>query len=256
MQQTVSTQPKTLGSFDISKNRKILIQGDSGSGKTVFAAGFPTPLYVADFDGKISSAAAFYANQPERLAKIDYDSFPNATREARPFASFYTRLQQHRQLVGSGTFPYKTYVIDSLTTLVDSLMQEIMTSMPSNKRMSAGTVQVPMLSDYNVLSGYFKQTLNQILSLPCNVIVTAHVQLNKDEMTGEIFREPLLPGKLAKFLPVVFEEVYRAFTIQKDGQTGYFAQTQSANGYTCRSQIKNLPNPLLLSHEEFKKHGG
>ena len=45
---------------------KILLYGQAGSGKTCFAAGFPTPMLYLDFDNKVDSAALFYKEDKER----------------------------------------------------------------------------------------------------------------------------------------------------------------------------------------------
>ena len=60
---------------------KILVFGDSGSGKTCFACGFPTPILLFDFDGKASSAHRYYQDNPEILNNIEVIDF---TREADP----------------------------------------------------------------------------------------------------------------------------------------------------------------------------
>lgn len=247
---------KKLGELKTDTNRKILLMGDAGTGKTVFACAFPTPLFVADFDNKVSSAAAFFAKDAKRLAGIDYETYVASNAEDRPFARYYTKLTELRKLATQGKLAYKTVVLDSLSTYSDAMMREVMYQNVGAKRAGPTGIAAPALQDYMLHANHFKNVLVELLSLPCNVIVTAHIALNKDETTGEIFREPFLPGKLARQLPIWFEEVYRTFAQTKDGRTTYFAQTQSGQGYQCRSQIVGLPNPVELDYATYQKFAG
>ncbi|HUR97951.1 MAG TPA: AAA family ATPase, partial [Pyrinomonadaceae bacterium] len=111
-----------LSELKPSQNKKICVLGDSGSGKTVFAAGCPGPIYFFDFDGKISSAASYFAKDPERLTQIHYDSYQPADEKDHPFARYDKKLTE---LAQAKPFPYATVVVDSLTTYADAMFKEI-----------------------------------------------------------------------------------------------------------------------------------
>ncbi len=68
----------------------------------------------------------------------------------------------------------------------------------------------------------------------------------RDEKTGEILRTPMMPGKLARELPIYFAEVYRSFV--KDGV--YCAQTKSDSKYQCRTQLGLKPE-ISLDYKEL-----
>lgn len=239
-----------LSELDSSKNLKVLAYGNSGSGKTVFACGFPGPIYVFDFDGKISSAANFYKGTPQ-LDLIEYDAYTPKVGEPtdRPFVRYNTKLVELEKLAKEGKFPYATVVLDSLTLYADQMLKEIVIQNPGLKRQESPTVKLTCLQDYMILSSHFKNMLVRLLQLPCNVVVSAHIQTNKDDLTGEIHREPLLPGKLPAFLPVMFEEVYRTYK-EKD----HMAQTQTSVQYNARSQIRGLPPTIKLEYAELLKY--
>lgn len=234
-----------LSEMKANDNLKILVWGDSGNGKTCFATGFPGPIWVADFDNKISSAASFYANS-DQLSQIEYDNYaPTDTRGASA-ERFNIKLAELKK---SQPFPYKTIVLDSLTTFSDEAMRYLMRMNPGIKRTETKGALTPALQDYQVSRLFFKQFITEFLNFPCNVVVTAHIQTEKDEMTGEILRSPMMSGKLAHELPIYFSEVYRAFV--KDGK--YLAQTKSDNKFQCRTQIKGLPSEIPLSYTELAK---
>lgn len=240
-----------LSQLDSTKNLKVLAYGPSGSGKTIFTCSFPGPVYVFDFDGKISSAANFYQGTPQ-LDMIDYDAYTPKVGDTtdRPFVRYFTKLVELEKLAKEGNFPYATVGLDSLTLYTDQMLKEIIAQNPGVKRQASPTTPIAALQDYMILTSHFKNMLVRLLQLPCNVVVTAHIQTNKDELTGEIHREPLLPGKLPSFLPVMFEEVYRTYRGEKD----YMAQTQTNPQYNARSQIRGLPLSIKLGYAELANY--
>lgn len=238
---------QTLDSLEPGTNLKLMLYGDSGTGKTCFAAGAEGPVYFADFDGKLSSARNFFRDQPEKLKEIHFDSFQIDKTKPRdlPFARFHEKLLELDKLVHEGKFPYKTFVVDSGTTYVEQMLREIIRQNPGVSRPSK---DVPARIDYMTLTQFFGNYLSKILSFPCHVIFIAHIKTDKDESTGKIEYTPAFPGQTARKIPIYFEEVYRTFTeTGKDGKLQYLAQTQSGAKFICRSQIPNIPNPVELS---------
>lgn len=236
---------------------KLLAYGDSGVGKTCFAATFPGPNFIFDFDGKVSSAATFLANDKEQLGSVETESYLKVGPNDLPFNRFYTKLCELEKQVESGTFAYKTIVLDSITLFYDRLMDEIMRQQAAQKRINVAGTLIPILSDYNAAQHHFKNMVLRLLALPCHVVMTAHIKTTQDENTGEIIREPLVTGKnLGPWLPVVFEEVYRVYTERDVKGTQYLAQTQKDAKFVARSQITGLPNPVKLDFKTilgFKK---
>lgn len=230
-------------------NIKLLLYGDSGAGKTSFAASTPGgPILIADFDGKVVSAAEFLrATNPEQLKQVTYENYTGGVGLKLPAEMFNILMGQVAK-----QNPYKTIVLDSLTTFSDESMKYLIKANPGViKRMSTQGVQIPVLQDYQMARIWFKQVIGALLAMPCNVIVTAHIQIEKDEATGQILRTPMMAGKLSKELPIYFGEVWRAY---RDDKGEHWAQTQSDSRYTCRSQIPGLPNPVKLDWEEIQNY--
>lgn len=198
-----------------------------------------------DFDGKISSAASFFKGQT-RLDEIDYEVYTSKSPEDNPAERCNKKLGELRKLTESGDFKYKTIVLDSLTTFSDETMKYLMKENPGIKRLITKGAQVPVLQDYQIARIFFKQFITQLLTFPCHVVVTAHVQMEKDEMTGSITNIPMMAGKLAKELPIYFSEVWRSFV--KDGK--YYAQTKTDSKFVCRTQM-GLPQEVELNYEKI-----
>lgn len=242
-----------LSDLNPGKARKVLLVGEPGTGKTVCAASFEGPIYIFDFDGKVSSAAAYYAGDATRLAQIEYDSYVKNEGDLRPIHAFEKKLREFEVAAGAGTFPYRTVVLDSFTTFVDAMMKEILLANPAIQRTRSPTTVIPAQLDYRIQNIHVKQIVARLLALPCHVVVLAHVKTEKDELTGRIDRMPNAPGGLAIHLPVVFEEVYRTYVEVKGSERRFMAQTASDDFFPkARSQIRNLPAAIPLKFESIK----
>lgn len=225
---------------------KGLIYGDSGAGKTCLAAQFPGPIKYWDFDGKISSAVLYLTrqNKPEILEHIEVSQFGNLPLIERiPAWEKETRELDTQIKAGKG-FPFKTLVLDSITTLSHHLMEDyIYRSQSGLKRPLPG---VNGLQDYSLYEKHMTRVLVGLLGQPINFVVLGHVDIDKDETTGMISRKPLCSGQqLAKKLPIWFEEVYVAKTLP-DGKR--VLQTQPDSSYsivrTQRGLAKEIPTDV------------
>jgi hypothetical protein len=243
-----------LSELNPSLQRKILAYGEPGSGKTVFALDFPGPIYVFDFDGKIGSGASFYAGDTKRLESIEYDSYVPTGADDRPAQRFETKLRELERLSVEGKFPYATVVLDSFTTFGDAYMKDVLYANPSIQRTRSPTTVIPAMLDYRIQNIGIKAILTRLLGLKANVLVLAHIKIEKDELTGRIERLPNAPGGLAVHLPVVFEEVYRTYVEVKNGERRYAAQTQADDAFPkVRTQIRGLPAVIALKAESLNK---
>lgn len=230
---------------------KVLVCGPPGTGKTCFAAGFPYPALVLDFDSKINSAAAWYEKDSERLQNIEVRNLGKRLTESDPIAELNRIIREELiPMQAKGEVKYKTLIIDSATTFSSAVLNHIVKTNPGTKRVaSAQGVQAGM-QDFGILKREFAKLIPGLLSLPMNVVMTAHIKTDRSELTGEIIRSPIMDGSFSQELPIYFEEVYRVF--MKDGKP--LAQTKSDSAYDfCRSQIPRLPNPVELKYENLTK---
>ncbi len=240
-----------LSELETTEFKKILFVGPPGSGKSCAAIGFPYPILALDFDNKMNSAALWYNEDKERLQNVDVRQLGKRLDGDDMIAELNKIVRD--ELIPqqkSGQMKYKTLVIDSATTFSAAVLNHIVKTNPGTKRVASAQGVQPGMQDYGVLRREFARLIPGLLSLPMNVVMTAHVKTERSELTGEILRSPVMDGSFAQELPVYFEEVYRVY--MKDGKP--WAQTKSDQYYDfCRSQIPRLPNPVPLAYENLIK---
>jgi phage nucleotide-binding protein len=231
---------------------KLLLYGQPGAGKTVFASSFPGPILVFDFDNKMSSAARFFASDKERMNQIEVISL-GAALKTDPIDLMTKHVDQLVKEQQSGTYTYRTLVVDSITTFSAACLLHIVRTNPGIKRVETQQGFQPGMQDYGILKREFTRLIPGLLSLDMNVVMLGHESLDKDEITGELIRGVTMDGSFSQQLPVYFEEVWRAFVKEDKGVRSYWAQTQSDGKYKCRSQIPGLPAQIPLSYPELIK---
>lgn len=236
-----------LSEMKPSEYIRALLLGSPGSGKTCAAAGFPYPMLVFDFDGKINSAAAWFAGDADRLANIDVRNMQQKLDGSDPVGEMLRIL---REEVSPNPGKFKTIVVDSATTFSAALLRHIVNTNPGIKRVPSAQGVQPCMQDYGILKREFTRLIPGMISLPVNFVMTGHISIDKSDLTGEIIRTPNLDGSFGASLPIFFEEVYRVY--MKDGKP--WAQTRGDTYYDfCRSQIPGVPANVELSYANLIK---
>ena len=214
---------------------KVFATGDFGTGKSAFASTCPTPGYVFDFDNGI---------QIYRGKDFDYDQFPLT---ATGWVEFEKTVREVKKAVVEEK-KYKTVVVDSTSSMTDIAMERALQLDPKRSPTGGPIWNVHFMMVRNLMEG----KLRQIISFPCNVIVIAHLRVEKDEETGAIIGiEPLLTGQLSYMVPGYFGEVYCFFTRQVRSKiagnppdTEYYMRTVPRGYYKARSRISGVERLL------------
>jgi len=228
---------KKLSEIKTEGKMKLLFVGEAGVRKTCTATGFPGPTLLLDFDGKADSAALFHKgkallndiNVMELAANLTTDPMEVLNK----FIDTSLIPQQNE-----GKLAYKTIILDSITTFSTACLKHIVKTNPGIKRVTCKQGVQPGMQDYGILKREFQKLIPGLLSLDCNIIMTAHINTVKDELTGQLIRGPIMDGSFSEQLPIYFKEVWH-LSVDDKGRT--IAQTQSDFKYKCRSQIPGLP---------------
>lgn len=235
---------------------RVLVYGEPGVGKTCFAAGFPTPILYLDFDNKVNSAARFYAADKTRLDEIEVINLsPEFARDS--IIKFQSQIANLAKWQSENNYPYKTLVLDSLTTFSKSVLEQVLLSNPASKRFVTKVGNVvgaqPAEGDYGILLREFERVIPNLLTLNMNIVMLGHLDVKPDKKTGEMLRQVMFDGSFGKKVNIYFDEVYYAYIKTENGKREYLAQTQGDGVFKCRSSIPGLPNPVALDYAEIAR---
>jgi hypothetical protein len=140
---------------------KALFYGPNGTGKTTVAGTFPAPI-IFDINER---GTRVLATEEGRIKKRAVDEFE--------------MLVQGFWYLKSGKHPFKTVVLDNITTLQEVAMRYIM-----NKEADfdlSKDMDMPTKRDWGGLSQILKRWLIDFRNLPMNVVFIAQERRDKDE---------------------------------------------------------------------------
>lgn len=198
---------------------KAFVSGPVGAGKSSFAATFPTPAFLFDFDkGAITFKGLDFDYE-------QYDISPTG------WVKFEKDLKQLIEDVKAGK--YKTVILDSTSALMDIAMERALQLDPKRSATNGPLWNV----HYGMVKNLIEGKMRQLISLNCNILVLGHLKTKTDEAGNVIEIEPLLTGDLSVRLPGYFDEVYIATTQLKGGKTEYVLQTGTKGLLKARSRI-------------------
>lgn len=232
----------------------FLLIGNGGTGKTGFLDTCPKPVFNFDTD----NGMARLAGKPN----IDYETYVELDQSGsltslapwqkaqggwyewgKAYPAMKAKLSEIGKSMDTGTCQYRTIGIDSLTLFYDKLFSytEKERGMPyKDGRQQWGDV-------LDIATSFF----SQFVRWPIVKVLTAHVQLTESPTSQALEKLPLIGGKFAPKVGVLFDEVYYT---ERDGGK-FVAITQQSGSYTqCKSRKYDLPNKTELNYERIMEH--
>jgi len=187
-----------------SQWRNFLVYGDFGTGKTSMFATAPRPIFIDSFDPGGTKTKALQPLIASGDILID-NSWETDSWKA-PFAyREWEKVMAQREK--DGFFDYiGTYGLDSITKWADSCMFE--TLRLGGKNSGPRTGGIPEKKDYLVQQMTTVDWIGRIMALPCHTVMTGHIGLITDEVSGRSETGLLLSGKLSGKVPLAFDEKY------------------------------------------------
>ena len=199
-----------------------LFVGDSGTGKSIAAATWPGPIYIASCDNRIGSVAEWHRGRKD----IFFDSYV----DFESLNSFVDSLED--------SCKYKTVVCpDPITMVSDFLMRYAFSlrgiveydeksgqAVRGSKGKKKGVVDITTIEDFNVEHRGILDMLGNLKIAQkahgFNLIVTAHLITTQYTKPGglesHIRRDIVTAGKkVAAFIPIQFDEIYH-FEVEND----------------------------------------
>jgi AAA domain len=168
---------------------KCLVYGKPGVGKTPFIASAPAPIILSAEKGLLSVSRM-------RVPYIDIGDYRSLT-EAFQWCMHSQEAKQ-----------YWTFGLDSMSEICEVLLTERKRT-EKDPRKAYGSVADEGLA----VARYFRDMLPGK-----NVIVVCKEEFDKDEQTGAMLYQPMMPGKqLGPKLPYFFDEVWRMQALEQAG---------------------------------------
>lgn len=190
---------ESIHSADSHDTLKVLIYGEPGVGKTVFAASSPKPLII-DIERGTTSLLL-----DENTRHTSVLSYKNAR-----------QLEAVINAIAKGELTeYDTLVIDSFSMFQLKVMDDILSTNSGNQR------YMPDGPTYNLNTNMLRAIANTLIALPIHVILTSAVKLDKEDATGRLFYRPDLTPKLSNSLVGLCDIVgFMSADTVKDKETG------------------------------------
>lgn len=229
----ISKIKEFYASRGVGKKFNAIIYGDKGSGKTRILKTARKPVFVDSFD----PGGALVLRDEIEAGTIIVDTKWEIEDPSKPttFAEWDRVWHERRK---EGFFDYfATYALDSMTTWSICAMNEVL-----RKRGRAGSTPQTGAgndNDYVLQMLYIENALAGMFSLPCDLIVTAHPDADKDETTGKIFVGPLITGKAKLRIPLLFDELYYAKSEATKDSVKYSLLTKLTSTFKASSRLSD-----------------
>ena len=158
----------------------ILIYGESGVGKTVFASTAPRPILWLDSEGGTSSISDKTGIDVARVGGLETYQEALIYLEANPDT-------------------YKTVVFDSFT----ETQAHILTGLMRKAKALDETRDkfLPQFGEYRIATGMMREIVRAFRDLPIHVVITALQREDTDDLTGRTKVRPRLLPTFADELP-------------------------------------------------------
>lgn len=219
-----------------STSFNCILYGGLGTGKTFSLRTAVAPVYVMSFDpggskvlsSKISDHA--YPSTCIEEGNVLVDSRFEVEDPNSP-DSFELWDKEYDKLRTSGFFDHVgTFVIDSMTTWAQCALNLVL-----KKAKRAGGV--PQQNDWFPQMVLLENAIRDFLSLPCHCILIGHDATSKDEVTGKIYKDLMITGKLVRRIPLLFDEIYYTLTKPTPKGAEYYFATKGTSTYQARSRL-------------------
>jgi len=152
---------------------------------------------------------------------------------------------------------WKTIVVDSITFMelqARKLEEKVLNPLPQGVTLyTKGGGGDQRMWFAGATSSLEELLCMRLAGLDMNVVIIAHVDKDKNMVSGEIVQVPYAPGRLSSrsLLSAAFAEQYRLYTQRDgDGSRVYLAQTSNRDGFSAGTQIE-APDPCWPQYDQL-----
>ncbi len=228
-----------------------MFKGDPGTTKSSQAITYPKPQYWFPFDGKMQSLARAMKHHNISGADINYDTYDKIAPAIRKLEAFKLNC------------PYKTIVIDSITSASDIALRDIRTNKGNSGKggRDIGGFEVNILEDFNgeasVLGEIASLTKYLFENKGINIILIAHViRKEQKDASGKVnvVRQIVTAAKaVAQKIPAYCTEIYQFDVnpaLTNNGNPEVIIRTQHTSEDYARTSLP-LPGEFRLDYDNL-----
>jgi hypothetical protein len=205
----------------------VLLTGETGTGKSYLLRTARKPVHVDSFDPGGTKALRDEIRKGTIIADTRWendDPFrPTVWKE-------WVKESQARMKMGYYNY-LGTYVVDSSTKWADAIMNHIL--------FAAGIPgETPRFTkDYHPQKTQILNWVKYLLRVPCDFIMTGHLEAHKDEVTGAITYRYMTVGKAVALIPLEFDEVWTTATKATSKGPEYHIITAHTGPYLASTRL-------------------
>jgi len=222
-----------------SNKVNLMVIGKSGVGKTTLLASMPKPIWVDSFDAGGSKVLRKFIEAGEVFVDAQYED------ETRRFPKAYQAWRKNFTERSRTDFFHVlgTYCVDSCTSWLDSLMNDGVV----RKRGPGGN---PEWSDYTKVGMDSVSDVIEMCNLPCHFAMTGHIDLERDELVGQIQSSLLTVGRYGRErIPKLFDEFYVMQADDTPQGPKRYLLTDPMGFFVAKNRLKSLIPDLPLKIE-------
>ena len=210
------------------KTFNLLLLGKYGTGKTFLLRTARKPVFIDSFDPGGTKCLRKEIEAGDILVDTRWEG--DDPMNPRAFAEWYPTFNER---VKSGFFEsFGTYCLDSSTTWTMSILSAYL-------KKKGGVTAVPNYKDhyhYQMLD--VRAYVKKMLDLPCDTILTGHLELKQEGDSGRMEFAYATTGKGSYIIPTLFDEVWVASTKETSKGVDYRLLTENDGLYSARSRLK------------------